>query len=550
MREFALEKLRAADASRAVIARHDAYFLELARRLATREAASGDVEARDALARDLDNLLDVHLRATRTEPDSTVVELEAEVLLAVDCVLGARVPASERIELFRRTAERVCLTGASDAAAVLGGLGRAQHASGELAAARVTLDDAIGRARARGDTALESRLLVDLGVVHQAARELDAARAAYRAALELHSVTDRRLEARAVGNLGAASHDERDFDAARAAYERSVELAAGVGDVRIEGIMLTNLGVLDQEEGRHARAAMAFERAIDLLGRARDPRLLGITRANLGTLHAERGSLSLAREEIERAVLDLLRTGDDRSAGLALARLGAVRALDGDRAGAHANFEDATARFARRNDELGLAVVRVARAFAFLRDVPPAFDEVRAAVAETRQPRGAQRPWIEVCDDVRTLVRLLEAALARAESGGPVELEPAPEALVIDSERRSIRAPGTTEWRYLGDHEAAWRILSFLVGDTSARPEPASVEALAQVGWPGQRILPDAAKNRVYVMLAWLRKQGLDRVVLRRDGGYLVDPAITIQRVSVGAPMSPEPKSKRSRSKR
>jgi hypothetical protein len=53
-------------------------------------------------------------------------------------------------------------------------------------------------------------------------------------------------------------------------------------------------------------------------------------------------------------------------------------------------------------------------------------------------------------------------------------------------------------------------------------------DALLAAGWPGERILPDAATNRLYVAIATLRKLGLRDVLVRFDEGYRLDPGVPL----------------------
>ena len=57
-----------------------------------------------------------------------------------------------------------------------------------------------------------------------------------------------------------------------------------------------------------------------------------------------------------------------------------------------------------------------------------------------------------------------------------------------------------------------------------------SVEEVVEAGWPGERILPDAAAGRVYVAVGSLRRMGLRGVLLSADGGYLLDAALPLRR--------------------
>ncbi|MEQ1569632.1 MAG: hypothetical protein ABMA64_28615, partial [Myxococcota bacterium] len=50
-------------------------------------------------------------------------------------------------------------------------------------------------------------------------------------------------------------------------------------------------------------------------------------------------------------------------------------------------------------------------------------------------------------------------------------------------------------------------------------------------GWPGERVVPRAATNRVYVAVATLRKLGL--AVVTTDDGYRLDPAVPVVQAGV-----------------
>ena len=50
--------------------------------------------------------------------------------------------------------------------------------------------------------------------------------------------------------------------------------------------------------------------------------------------------------------------------------------------------------------------------------------------------------------------------------------------------------------------------------------------ALVRAGWPGETILPAAAKNRLHVTIARLRRAGLEGILLHDDDGYFLDPAL------------------------
>lgn len=50
----------------------------------------------------------------------------------------------------------------------------------------------------------------------------------------------------------------------------------------------------------------------------------------------------------------------------------------------------------------------------------------------------------------------------------------------------------------------------------------------AREGWPGERMVPEAAASRVYTAVRELRAMGLRPVLDRRAEGYLLDPVATV----------------------
>lgn len=81
----------------------------------------------------------------------------------------------------------------------------------------------------------------------------------------------------------------------------------------------------------------------------------------------------------------------------------------------------------------------------------------------------------------------------------------------------------------LGRRAPLRRLLACLVDAARAGPTPVEVGALFEAGWPGQRIRPTSAAHRVYVAVAELRKLGLGPWLETVEGGYRLDPALTIR---------------------
>jgi hypothetical protein len=152
---------------------------------------------------------------------------------------------------------------------------------------------------------------------------------------------------------------------------------------------------------------------------------------------------------------------------------------------------------------------------------------LRVQVTELAQTHRSRRDrgGPQASDDARLALRLLERALAR-------------DAWVFDFERAELRPPGG-EPIELGSRPQLLRVVRALVeARLSAPGEALDQERLTAVGWPGERMQPAAAANRVKVTLSTLRSAGLRDLLVRREGGYLLDPSVPL--VAQGSTQSAE----------
>jgi hypothetical protein len=100
--------------------------------------------------------------------------------------------------------------------------------------------------------------------------------------------------------------------------------------------------------------------------------------------------------------------------------------------------------------------------------------------------------------------------------------------LVIGLDARWFRVEGR-EPVSLFKGRAARLILARLARLRLSSPGAAlPLEALFEAGWPGERIAPKAAANRVYVTLSKLKSLGLRGLIQSRDDGFLIDPAAVV----------------------
>lgn len=115
-----------------------------------------------------------------------------------------------------------------------------------------------------------------------------------------------------------------------------------------------------------------------------------------------------------------------------------------------------------------------------------------------------------------------------------LELEdPSAASLLLDDEVLAYRAPGQDAWVDMSKRPTPMRLLLTLATHHAAAPgQPMSADTLCEHVWPGERIMPEAATNRLYVTIAGLRREGLRDVILNVEGGYLIAPNLKLRAVT------------------
>jgi predicted ATPase/Tfp pilus assembly protein PilF len=546
VREFAAEKLAERGERETARARHAAFYLGAGEADAERFARTGALDALHRVAGDLENLLAVVDHALEgPTPDREKAERALRALLVLDPVLTARGPFDAQLALLDRALVAAAAAGFDPAleARALAARGRARQLCGREQEGLADLEQARDRGAALGSAEIQAGVLTDLGVLHHARRDLAGARAYYEEALVLHRRRgDRRAEGRVLGNLGALHHDERSFDEAMRYYERALAITAAIGDRRSEGIFSTNAGLIDQERGALLEARRRYERAAALLAEVGDRRLLSITIGNLGVLQHEEGRLPEALLSHERASALLREVGDRRSEAIAESRRGAVLASLDRFDEAQRALLRAEQLLARLGDELGSELVSLAGAFLDLaqgrlarveKRVGPAAELLAAARRKLARAREGSPSLADRSDDIRLIARILERNLALSDAGSEgAGAGASAEELLLAPEARWCRAPGGG-WQDLRERHAVRRLLLALALHQREAPgRGLSLGALQEAGWPGEKILPEAASNRIYVAFNQLRKLGLKAFLQKSAEGYFLDPALPVHHVA------------------
>lgn len=540
IRAFAEERLEEAGRAEEARARHAEWLARRAAEASARWRSDADDEG-IAFLREHQADLAAAIDGTRDRA------LHARLLSAFDPLLAQRErPEAHAASLRGPLAGALPATLEAELRIALAG---ALERGGDVEEGLAELD----RARsAAAEPRVRAEIEVAAAQLHQARGQLDEAEAALEAALEL--APDRQARVRALRGLGLVAHARGDLDAAEERYREALarasdlplleaRLSCDLGGVRLQqrrlaearehlehararserasdpitvGLTEGNLAILAQEEGRLDDAAAAFARGMESLARAGHSLYEAHLGVYLGFLEHERGAIDRAVPRYERALRALEAIGDRRMAGVAWAGLGAAEAqrrrLDAAR--------DAFARAERAIGEIGDAGLALAlelhRAQLTLTRAEAAGDpaSARALRAEVEALLGgAGRERLDRSDDARVAARLLRARVGAR-------------LLRVRRDGGEVHAPGGARVD-LGRRDVLKRVVRSLALARAERPGVAvPLEALVEVGWPGEKMRWESALNRLKVALSTLRKLGLGDLVVREGEGYLLDPGV------------------------
>jgi predicted ATPase len=488
-----------------------------ARALFARGALSlsrGDVRAG---SRDLVQALTV----ARTLGDEA---LEARATHALGHALASRGELAPARDHFQRASEALARLGdASGSATAIASLADLAHREGRLDEAAALAERALSIHRAAGDRQGEAADLCALGRVAADRGDLDAARAHLVASLDAaREAQTRRGEALARGFLGLVDQLAGRLDDARAAFEAAAAALGEIGLAPLEALFTGLLGVLLRERGAPAEAFARLTAAEARLG-ASDDHHLALFLAHMASLDAAIGRSAEARAALDRAA-DLLSRAPDAAIAalvdLALADAAAAELAATDRRGAGS-----------------------AEAVHSLGSYGPAPSPAGAAARDSAQPPSSPAPSAPDLDRAVAAARSFEARSAhvrialrcRPGAGAAAAREPATppaDALVVGPAGLWFRAPHG-ERVPLDRRRQLAKMLDRLADERVARPGSAlGWDALLAAGWPGERVLPDAAAHRVRVAVSTLRKLGLRDALRTTEAGYLLDPEIPAVRAS------------------
>lgn len=574
VRSYAAERLESLGQRAEVEARAAGYYHGLAARLGA-TTGSERATALATLRDERDNVLAAlaHLVPQQPEAVTLLVEIADELLghewadrqvPLLDAAVDAAERGNDRVLLARALiarAETLRLSGRlveADASAARAQALAEERAAGAVAAAALRTRGEIARARgdagagdllerargyavAAGERRLEGHTILALVSWHYVQRSFDLvvreAREAYAIWAELGEPANQALALQA---QGVVLLELDRLTEARPILEEALAIYRPAGQRRGEGRVTIALAELAWAQGRVADALVLARRAVALHQAQSAHPWLEMALAVLALIEVERGRPAEAVAHAQRAEVCMgsgeyvrIRVFVQACRGVAEAARGAVAAaavaFDAARATA-ADLEPVLGHFCYLAEGM-LGVARALRARAGGDHAEATFQlaHARARLDASALPAGTS---FDTSFDLRAIARLLTAAIAAAERDQtPSVLAAAreyPAALRIGAGGCwfSLPAGGRVEIE-----RGAWRLVfAELARQRLAAPgEGVTTDELFAAGWPGERAVQHAARNRVWVALSGLRKLGLDALIVRRRGRYLIDPSVAVE---------------------
>ena len=430
--------------------------------------------------------------------------------------------------------------------------GRRDDALVDLEAAR-KLSVRAGRAGSEGrDGTVRVEVLAasKIGLVVGLKGRFSEAKAHFKAAsARLDARSDPGLRGVVSKDLANVLSEEGRNDEAMIELARARDLFHVAGNLREEGFVLMMLGSRLVDEGQVADARRDCTSALQRLRGAGDHRSAGWCEVLLALVDSEEGNLLAARVRLDGALGAFRAIGDVHTEGLVLGYLGNVALEQGALADAEASYRDARVKLAEVGDrgsealcaaaaglvDFGLgrsssAADRFAHATELVKDDGRAARREAVAIlagvlatgtASTRTTTTTRAEEVRFAQRAVTKVRAMLRAPRTSKKRGEPE-----RVLVIAADGSWLRAPSGHLARFASGG-ALHGILRRLAQERLRYPgRPTKLGVLVRAGWPGESILPSAAKNRLHVAVARLRRAGLDSALLHDEDGYLLDPAV------------------------
>ncbi|MDC3959220.1 ATP-binding protein [Polyangium jinanense] len=441
----------------------------------------------DVSERDFDEAVALAVRAKDASLESLARRFLALVLLLRGRFDESRGAADHALRLAIDVGDRR-LEGL--AYAMLGFVARLR---GEQPRARRRVEQALERFRDVGEAPFELSMRLELMYVHLDAGELEAARAYAEQALAHSQALGLAPPPRLLLGLGHAALEAGDPSEASLRYRDARDVARAAGEHTLEVAAIACGAVTLFEQGRPLEARLELREALPRVRTLGRHVYSGLVTVVSSVLEAAVGHIDEARELLAAAERDLDAGADTHLPALEICK----------------GFLDlAEAQRARTNGDGGAAA-----------ELEGGAQRRLGAVLATANGAGSR--WVT---ELRVLARLLGSALATHASPAPA----APRVLRLDATGRWFEPPSGPRVACANRPVMRRLLVALAQAHLAAPARPFSFEELIEIGWPGERILADAARNRLHVMLTRMRDLGLREVLLGNDLGYFFSPDLSI----------------------
>jgi len=485
--------------------RHRAYFAQLAKR-----SRSGSSVVRLAtFSQNYDVVLGNVISACEASINTYRI-IEAADLLVFASAAGSSARMLFLIEPLTRVIDhpRFGQIPVADQVALLGLRGKYHFCANDDGPSVVDHRQALALAEANGLTNQRAYLTMGLGLIASSAAIDGPATDLLVAARELAVET---------GELGLL--EAIDFCRASRAFEGELELAENLctnialasdarGDAATRAVATVRLAYVDLLRNELGMAADKFARAGATFEQLREIQYLAVCRRGLGMIEHLAARFAPALDHYRASVKLLFRRPSSRYLAISLALEAAAECALGDQMAGRRLFDELAKRRQSVSpvDQAAVAVYRLHRDPRAIEDINEATDRVTEPSARGYEFRLARR-LLQVLVD---------------QSKGPTLAVAANCAVVTMRGKPSIE---------FGNRATPRRLLDALV--RKHENEPGAVvtsEELIGVCWPDERIIPDAARNRLRVAISALRRLGLEEIVETAPGGYRLPHNLRIDR--------------------
>ncbi len=387
---------------------------------------------------------------------------------------------------------------------------------------------ALALARAIGDRNVEGIAIVQLANLLVDAGQLEDGVVVYTEALQLAERTaNHRTAGMVLANRAHVRIEQGQLARAEPELERALALSRAVGNRRFVGIALGYQSLLARERGDLAAALVLVDQALAVHRDMGTVRWISEELRNRGVLHFLKGQLDAALADFSASLAESGTSGLTLQDGRAEALIATAQAERDDIGQAEATLSAARTRFDTIDDNQAPVLLGLAEAHIVLAHVRAGTSQPTIAITRLSEATPAAASSAEVRVAIRLLQRRLDD-MDIAHGEGPAGTD----ALIIGPAARWFQPPHEAPVD-VSRRRILRRILGGLVDAREKHPGVAlAMPDVLEAGWPGEKILPEAAQNRVYVAIATLRKLGLGDVLLTRKDGYLLDSTVPLERSS------------------